>query len=61
MFSSLGANLIIKSHFCSRSAIFCVHLWRTYRESVFVFLRGNVEVFRVSRITEYVSLALTML
>lgn len=49
------------SHFCSGSAIFCVHLWCTYRESVFVFLHGNVEVFKVLGITEYVSLALTML
>lgn len=30
-------------------------------ESVFVFLRGNVEVFKVLGITEYTSLALTML
>lgn len=54
-------NLVIKSHFCSGSAIFCVHLPRTYCESVFVFLRGNVEVFKVLGITEYTSLALTML
>ncbi len=61
MFFSPDANLVIKSHFCSGSAIFYVHLWCTYRESVFVFLHGNVEVFNVLGITEYVSLALTML
>lgn len=48
MFSSLGANLVIKSHFCSRSAIFCVHLRRTYFAKVF-FVIPFMEMWQFSR------------